>query len=105
MLCVVLMGCTQWQQLEGPQTGDQVHGFTSAIRSLDGRLTAQLNAAACLIHLLIGEQGNWPVGTQKAEMPQLKAALREGSFDVVYECIQHAVQAQLPTGSLHGIQA
>jgi len=38
------------------------------------------------------EQGNQPVGTQKAKMPQLKAALREGTFDVVYACIQHAVQ-------------
>ena len=53
---VAMMGCKQWRQLEGPQIGDQVHGFTSAIRSLDGRLTAQLNAGACLIHLLIGVQ-------------------------------------------------
>lgn len=53
---IAMMGCKQWRQLEGPQTGNQVHGFTSAVRSLDGRLTAQLNAGACLIHLLIGVQ-------------------------------------------------
>ncbi len=53
VLYVVLMGCKQWLQSEGTQSGDQVQGFTSAIRSLDGHLTAQLNAGACLTHLLI----------------------------------------------------
>ena len=52
-LYVAMMGCKQWLQLEGRQAGHQVHGFTSAIRSLDGHLTAQLNAGACLTHLLI----------------------------------------------------
>lgn len=42
--------------------------------------------------LCMQEQGIQLVGTQTAKMPRLKAALREGTFDVVYECIQHAVQ-------------
>jgi len=52
-LYVAMMGCKQCRQLEGTQTGHQVQGFTSAIRSLSGHLTAQLNASACLTHLLI----------------------------------------------------
>ena len=41
------------------------------------------------------EQVNQPVGTQAAKMPQLKAALREGTLDVVCDCIQSAVQVVL----------
>ncbi len=52
-LYVAMMGCKHWLQLEGTQAGHQVHGFTSAIRSLDGHLTAQLNASACLTQLLV----------------------------------------------------
>ncbi len=52
-LYVVLMGCKQWLQLKGTHAGHQVQGFASAIRSLDRHLTAQLNAGACLTHLLI----------------------------------------------------
>lgn len=51
-LYVVMMDCKQWRQLDGIQPHDQVQGFTLAIRSLDGHLTAQLNASACLTHLL-----------------------------------------------------
>jgi len=50
--------------------------------------------------LCMQEQGNQPVGTQKAKMPRLKAALREGIFDVMYECIQSAAQVVLVHDSL-----
>jgi len=52
-LYVAMMDSKQCRHLlEGTQTGDRMQGLTSAIRSLDGHLTAQLNASACLAHML-----------------------------------------------------
>jgi len=70
-------------------------GSASDIGSLLLQLGSRHTLTACCSRSLLcvqEQQGNQPVGTQTAKMPWLKAALREGIFDAVYECIQHAVQ-------------
>ena len=73
--------------------------FVTAVLSLNHN--ARLTVWYTLTVICMQEQVNQPVGTQAAKIPQLKAALREGTLDVVCDCIQSAVQVVLAhTGML-----